>query len=91
MEACATASEAPSAVGGPDPHISAWYKRFLAGEFDSSGIFERPGAPLPDEQFALEPENAAPAGGPAAGVELDIREAVEARIREIGEKGTYSF
>ncbi|GBU20292.1 hypothetical protein R80B4_00168 [Fibrobacteres bacterium R8-0-B4] len=80
MDACAIANETPSVAYGSDPHISAWYKRFLASEFDSSGIFEHPDASLPDEQFDIEPENAdlAGTGGQVAGIELDIREAVEA-------------
>jgi len=77
-----------------DPHIRAWYKRFLAGEFDSSGIFEHPDAPMPAEMFELEPESAERenAAMPAVDImDLDIGEAIEARIKEIKEKGTYSF
>jgi len=77
-----------------DPHIRAWYKRFLAGEFDSSGIFEHPDDPMPDEMFALEPESSErkDVAHPAVGMGFDIGEAaIEARIKEIKEKGTYSF
>jgi hypothetical protein len=88
-----TAPSCGGCANKPDRRIRAWFKRFLAGEFDSSGIFEHPDAPLPDEQFDLDPKDIDPtdADKPVVGMDLDISEAVEARIREIKEKGTYSF
>lgn len=72
-----------------DPHISAWYKRWLAGEFDA-WLHAHPNEPMPNEWFELEPK-AVGKDVPVPRVEIDIQEAVEARIREINEKGTYSI
>jgi hypothetical protein len=77
-----------------DPHIRAWYKRFLAGEFDSSGIFEHPNDPMPAEMFDLEPEGSGRENSVRPVVEMDLgldEAIVEARIKEIKEKGTYWF
>jgi hypothetical protein len=75
------------------PRIRAWYRNFLAGKFDSAVMFEHPDNPLPDEMFEDNPENAAVTGGSAmdSGIDIDISGAVEERIREIDEKGTYVF
>jgi len=79
-----------------DPTISAWTDKFLAGEFDSSGIFEHPDDPLPEEQLKPDSKNIVlkSAVMPTVDVvddDIDISEAIEERINEIDEKGTYSF
>jgi len=79
--------------GKNDNSIDIWFKNFLAGKFDSSGIFERPDDPLPNEQFEVVPEtiNSANADVCTQVLNDSIQTVVEARIKEINEKGTYAF
>jgi hypothetical protein len=61
------------------PHIRTWYRNFLSGNFDSAEMFEDT-----TEITTVTDNN-------AVGADMDISDAVEERIREIEEKGSYGL
>ncbi|MCL2182313.1 MAG: hypothetical protein FWB85_02440 [Chitinispirillia bacterium] len=59
--------------------------------YDLKELFKNPDAPLTDEQFANWHKYTAMTNDDISAADVDISDAVEARIREIDEKGTVWF
>jgi hypothetical protein len=63
----------------------------MAGKYDLAELFKHPDEPLTDEQFENWPKYMAMTNDDKSAADVDITDVVEARIREIDEKGTYWF
>jgi hypothetical protein len=66
-------------------------KNLMAGKYDLAELLKSPDTPLTDEQFENWPKYMAMTNDDKSAAEVDIGPAIEARIKEIEEKGTYWF
>jgi hypothetical protein len=60
-------------------------------KYDLKELLEHPDTPLTEEQFASWPKYMAMTNDDKSAAEVDVMPAVQARIKEIREKGTCSF
>lgn len=63
----------------------------MTQKYDLKELLEHPDTPLTEEQFANWPKYMAMTNDDKSAADVDITAAVEARIREIEEKGTCWF